>query len=95
MLPEQTPGWDLLKPYKQIKGSDQLRLMNRLQIVADKNSKAGDEVQMDLEAVADFTDYVGEKFAIDPDVFDKWSMGPGGYNRVMTLALTYGQAMGE
>jgi hypothetical protein len=94
-LPEQTPGWDLLIPFKKVKGSDQLRLVNQLQKIIPTGDGAAGEKEMDFDLVADFIDFVSEKFAVDSEVFDEWTRGEDGYNRAMTLAVAYGTALGE
>jgi hypothetical protein len=92
---DELEGHELLKPISQVKGSDQTRLLARLQslgLVGDGDAQVD---EMDLEAVADLIDYVAERFAVDSDEFEKFTMGPGGYKRAMSLAVGYAGELGK
>lgn len=97
---DEVEGHELLKPISQVKGSDQTRLMGRLQTLGlfDSGDKEGEGVELDtldLEAVADLIDYVSEKFAVDSAKFDEFTTGPRGYERAMSLAIGYAGELGK
>lgn len=92
-------GSHLLVPFDKVKGSDQLRLMGRLTElgVDDAADEDGDFNIKDLnfEAVADFIDYVGEKFAVNADEFEQFTMGNDGAERALGLAMAYAGELGN
>lgn len=93
-------GFDLLKSPRDVKGSDQLRIINKLKSLGILNgdgeaAKNLDFMSMDLEVLADFVDYLEEKFALDPDEFAKFTTGPKGMERAIELAIAYANALGE
>lgn len=97
---EEIDGHELLKPFSKVKGSDQVRLMSRLQTLGLIGAAADtDEVDaldsLDLDATADFIDWVAEKFALDIDAFEDFTSGPGGYERALSLAVAYAGLLGE
>lgn len=92
---DEIEGHELLKPISQVKGSDQTRLLGRLQslgLVGDGESNVDD---LELEAVADLIDYVSERFAVDSTKFDNFTKGAGGYQRAMSLAIGYAGELGK
>lgn len=92
---EEIEGHELLKPISQIKGSDQTRLLAQLQSLGLIGEGDADVDDLDLEAVADLIDYVAEKFAVNTDEFEKFTMGIGGYQRAMELAIGYAGELGK
>ncbi|UQN30654.1 hypothetical protein [Brachybacterium kimchii] len=98
-------GHELLKPFSKVKGSDQARLTNRLIRLdvfddVDEDTEDADEKDfsiqdLDLDAVADLIDYVSEKFALDSNKFDEFTMGQGGMQRAMDLTIAYASEMGK
>ena len=97
----ETPGHELLRPFSKVKGSDQLRLLARLTGLGligddDDDEDAGPKLDdLDFDLVADLIDYVSAHFANDPDEFDKWTMGNGGFERAMNLAVAYAGELGN
>jgi len=97
---EDIEGSELLKPFSKVKGSDQARLTGRLIQLGlfSDDGNPGDEVNIEdlnFDAVADLIDYVSEKFALDADKFDTFTMGQGGMERAMNLAVAYAGEMGK
>lgn len=87
-------GADLLIPFSKVKGSDQARLLGRVQALGI-DGEAGDEVDLDLEVVADFIDYVTETFAIDKEKFEEFTAGYGGFERALNLTVSYASELGK
>ena len=98
---DEIEGHDLLRPFSQVKGSDQVRLLGRLSrlgLVSDDQEKDAGAVGLDgldLEEIADLIDYVAERFAVDQSEFEKFTSGKGGYERAMTLAVAYAGELGN
>ncbi|PWH05193.1 hypothetical protein DEO23_14020 [Brachybacterium endophyticum] len=92
-------GHKLLEPFSKVKGSDQARLTGRLVRLGlldeSGDSEGVDLESLDFDAVADLIDYVSEHFAIDSAKFDTFTMGPGGMERAMNLAVAYAGEMGK
>lgn len=95
-------GSELLIPFSRVKGSDQLRLLGRLRslglITEDEDGTDGDGVafdDLDMEVVADFIDYVAERFAVSRDDFEHFTMGRGGFERALNLAVAYAGELGN
>lgn len=97
----EVEGHELLTPFSKVKGSDQARLMARLSRLGVTSSDAEDEgaevdlADLDLDELADFIDYVSEKFALDSVAFDAFTSGQGGMERAMTLAMAYVGELGK
>lgn len=92
----------LLRPLKTVKGSDQLRLLARLKAMGffteekkTKGKSKPEELEIDLDVMADFIDYVAEKFALDQAKFEEFTMGPGGYERALETVVEYASVLGE
>lgn len=97
---DEIDGHELLKPFSKVKGSDQARLTGRLVKLGlfseDAEPSEGVNIDdLDFDAVADLIDYVSEKFALDPEKFDEFTMGAGGMERAMNLAVAYAGEMGK
>lgn len=96
---EDLDGAELLKPFDQVKGSDQLRLINKLRSLGyiDDPEADGDAAKPkeDLDKVADLIDWISEKFAVDTDEFEKFTAGQGGYARALDLVMAYASLLGE
>lgn len=96
---DEVEGSELMISFKQVRGSDQLRLMGQLTklgLLDDKS--AGEEIDintLDFEKVADLVDYVSAKFSKDPKKFDEFTSGKGGFERALNLAISYAGALGE
>ena len=93
-------GHDLLRPFSQVKGSDQVRLLGRLTRLgliddAEDGDSTADLSGMDLEEIADLIDYVADHFAVDVQKFEEFTSGRGGYERAMTLAVAYAGELGN
>lgn len=87
---EQTPGHELMRPAKVVKGSDQLRLITALQDLGlDLHGNNNDTADIDLRKAPDFIDYVSKNFAKDPNGFDEFTCGQGGFQRAIELAFAY------
>ena len=97
---DEVEGHELLRPLSKVKGSDQTRLMARLQRLGLLD-EAGDEAgqggiaDLDLDEVADLIDYISERFALDSDAFDEFTCGEGGFVRALTLVMAYVGEMGK
>lgn len=98
---DEIDGHELLKPFSKVKGSDQARLTGRLIKLglfsddAEDVSGGVDVNELDFDAVADLIDYVSERFALDSGKFDAFTMGAGGMERAMNLAVAYAGEMGK
>lgn len=92
-------GHELLRSPGKVKGSDQIRLVGKLRDLGylgdDVTSGGVDFLDMDLDALADFIDWVSAKFAINPDKFDEFTMGEDGYLKAMNLAVAYAAILGK
>jgi|GEM_PF-3231384 len=97
---EDVPGSELLKPFSKIKGSDQARMMARMlkllgaESIEDVKGDV-DASNFDLDEVADFIDWVEERYALDPEKFAEFTAGRGGMTRALNLVLAYSGEMGE
>lgn len=97
---DEVEGHELLRPLSKVKGSDQTRLMARLQRLglldeADGEAGQGGIADLDLDEVADLIDYISERFALDSAEFDEFTCGEGGFVRALTLVMAYVGEMGK
>ena len=97
---DEVEGHELLRPLSKVKGSDQTRLMARLQRLGLLDEAGGDAGQggiadLDLDEVADLIDYISERFALDSAEFDEFTCGEGGFVRALTLVMAYVGEMGK
>ena len=97
---DEVEGHELLRPLSKVKGSDQTRLMARLQrpgLLDEAGDDAGQGgiADLDLDEVADLIDYISERFALDSAEFDEFTCGEGGFVRALTLVMAYVGEMGK
>ena len=97
---DEVEGHELLRPLSKVKGSDQTRLMARLQRLglldeAEGEAGQGGIADLDLDEVADLIDYISERFALDSAEFDEFTCGEGGFVRALTLVMAYVGEMGK
>lgn len=97
---DEVEGHELLRPLSKVKGSDQTRLMARLQrlgLLDEAESEAGQSgiADLDLDEVADLIDYISERFALDSAEFDEFTCGEGGFVRALSLVMAYVGEMGK
>ena len=97
---DEVEGHELLRPLSKVKGSDQTRLMARLQRLGLLDEAEGEPGQggiadLDLDEVADLIDYISERFALDSDAFDEFTCGEGGFVRALSLVMAYVGEMGK
>ena len=97
---DEVEGHELLRPLSKVKGSDQTRLMARLQRLglldeAEGEPGRGGIADLDLDEVADLIDYISERFALDSAEFDEFTCGEGGFVRALTLVMAYVGEMGK
>ena len=97
---DEVEGHELLHPLSKVKGSDQTRLMARLQRLglldeAGEDAGQGGIADLDLDEVADLIDYISERFALDSAEFDEFTCGEGGFVRALTLVMAYVGEMGK
>ena len=97
---DEVEGHELLRPLSKVKGSDQTRLMARLQRMGllDEAKDDGGEIGfdgLDLDEVADLIDYISERFALDSAAFDEFTCGEGGFSRALRLVMAYVGEMGK
>ena len=85
-------GHELLKPFSKVRGSDQARLVARLQAMGVFEDS--EDVDLDLNQAADFIDWVAERFAPDVEAFERFTMGPGGLERALNLVVAYAGELG-
>ena len=96
-------GAHLLVPFSKVKGSDQLRLLGRLRdLLSTSVNESGeinaDEVDanaLDVDDLADFLDYVGERFSVNVHEFEKFTMGAGNFSRGLDLVMSYAAELGK
>lgn len=90
-------GSNLLRPFATVYAADQARLIGRLTTLGF-NIDGEDDTdlqELDMEAVADFIDYVTDKFAVDADKFREFTAGYGGLNKALSLTLSYAAELGK
>ena len=97
---DEVEGHELLRPLSKVKGSDQTRLMARLQRLGLLDEGEGEPgkggiADLDLDEVADLIDYISERFALDSAEFDEFTCGDGGFVRALTLVMAYVGEMGK
>ena len=97
---DEVEGHELRRPLSKVKGSDQTRLMARLQRLglldeAGDDAGQGGIADLDLDEVADLIDYISERFALDSAEFDEFTCGEGGFVRALTLVMAYVGEMGK
>lgn len=97
---DEVEGHELLRPLSKVKGSDQTRLMARLQRMglldeAGDDAGQGGIADLDLDEVADLIDYISERFALDSAEFDEFTCGEGGFVRALSLVMAYVGEMGK
>ena len=97
---DEVEGHELLRPLSKVKGSDQTRLMARLQRLglldeAGDDAGQGGIADLDLDEVADLIDYISERFALDSAEFDEFTCGEGGFVLALTLVMAYVGEMGK
>ena len=97
---DEVEGHELLRPLSKVKGSDQTRLMARLQRLglldeAGDDAGQGGIADLDLDEVADLIDYISERCALDSAEFDEFTCGEGGFVRALTLVMAYVGEMGK
>ena len=97
---DEVEGHELLRPLSKVKGSDQTRLMARLQRLglldeAGDDAGQGGIADLDLDEVADLIDYISERFSLDSAEFDEFTCGEGGFVRALTLVMAYVGEMGK
>lgn len=92
---EDVDGHELLKPFKTVKGSDQLRLLGKLKSLGVTEGDGTNALDLELDALADFIDWVAERFALDVAKFEAFTSGQDGYERALNLAIAYAGALGE
>ena len=97
---DEVEGHELLRPLSKVKGSDQTRLMARLQRLglldeAGDDAGQGGIADLDLDEVSDLIDYISERFALDSAEFDEFTCGEGGFVRALTLVMAYVGEMGK
>ena len=66
-------GADLLIPFNKVKGSNQARLLARVQALGIDDTE--EDTGLDLDVVADFIDYVTDTFAVDKEKFEDFTAG--------------------
>lgn len=86
-------GADLLIPFSKVKGSDQARLLARVQALGIDDTD--EDADLDLDTVADFIDYVADTFAADKDKFEEFTAGRGGFERALNLTVAYAAELGK
>lgn len=97
---DEVEGHELLRPLSKVKGSDQTRLMARLQRLGLLDEAEGEPgrsgiADLDLDEVADLIDYISERFALDSAEFDEFTCGEGGFVRALSLVMAYVGEMGK
>lgn len=86
-------GADLLIPFNKVKGSNQARLLARVQALGIDDTE--DDTGLDLDVVADFIDYVTDTFAVDKEKFEDFTAGRGGFERALNLTVAYAAELGK
>lgn len=105
---EEVPDWatveghELLRAPGKVKGSDQIRLIGKLKNLGFLEDEEGDGadtevdiLSLDLEGLADFIDWVSDKFALDPEKFDEFTSGEEGYLKAIQLTIAYAATLGK
>ena len=86
-------GADLLIPFNKVKGSNQARLLARVQALGIDDTE--EDTGLDLDVVADFIDYVTDTFAVDKEKFEDFTAGRGGFERALNLTVAYAAELGK
>lgn len=99
---DDTPGAELLTPPSEITASAQARLIARMEpVIANVHELEGDGDKarsikdLDLDALADFIDYVVENFAADRKGLDEFTKGAGAFTKTANLVIAYGNELGK
>lgn len=96
---QEIEGFELLTPPRLVKGSDQLRLVAKLQKLGifngEMQAKDVKFTELPMDDLADFIDYLEEKFAVEPEKFADFTRGGGGMERALLLAIAYANSLGE
>lgn len=95
---EEFEAAELLRAPNKVKASDRMRLLKQLrkfQAYADDEGNIDMET-LDFDELADFIDFISEKFAIDSEEFDDWSAtSENGFTDALQLAFVYGGVLGK
>lgn len=98
--PEDTPGFDLLRPFDEIPVWEQTPL---IALLAELYDKFGDDARAEGESLAinDQLEVVGRlaklllEYAVDPIEFTKFASGRNALDRVTNLAMAWIGDLGE
>lgn len=83
----EVEGSELIVPFSKIKGSDQLRIIGRIQSLGIGADTDADTSDIDMDNFADFVDWIATNFTVDQKKFEDWSGGTGGISRTMNLCM--------
>lgn len=95
--PEDTPGFNLLKPFDQVPVWDQGPLLSLVHEIQG-DAKDGEELELDENEVIRLIGPLGKALlpmAKDPDEFTKFASGKQAASNIMNLAFAWMAAMGE
>jgi hypothetical protein len=101
-IPEETPGWHLLRPFAEVPVWDQapiMALVEEISEAASKKGKPGEEVE--LSNTSDMLGVVGSlakallSVAIDPVEYTKFVSGREGLQNATNLGFAWVRQMGE
>lgn len=95
--PQDTPGFELLKPIDEVPVWDQAPLLALVnQLIGD--AKEGEEVQIEESLAIGLMGDIAKamlSWSIDEAQFTKFCSGKGAMQRVMELAMAWTSALGE
>ncbi|MFW0183769.1 hypothetical protein ACN082_09760 [Rothia sp. CCM 9417] len=93
----EVPGSQYMVPFRKIKGSDQMRIINRLRKLMPEGTDAEefDASEMDLDDFADFVDYLADNWTVDKEGFESFTSGSGGMVRTLELAMAFADELGK
>lgn len=88
-------GSELIRPLKTIKGSDQARVLQRLKGLGIEPGEEVDIESIDFDKLADFIDYIGDNFSLDPAKFEEFTSGSGGFVKAVVLSIGFAGELGK
>lgn len=90
----EVEGSEHIVPLGKIKGSDQLRIIGRLKNLGlgEGDTSAND---LDMDAFADFIDWIADRYTVNKEKFEEWSGGPGGMIRTLQLSMALMSELGK
>lgn len=95
LLPEETPGWDLMRDFSEIPVWEQTPMIALLQsAIGDSEDEAENVKSFDVNIIGQMAKAM-IPYAKDADEFTRFVSGSGAMERAMNLAMAWVGQMGE